>query len=54
VTFKPRICPRALAVLLAALDDLHGGALLVELEVEAAIHGGEDGCIKRTLIHNNI
>jgi hypothetical protein len=42
VTFIPRICPRALAVFLATPDDLHGGSLLVEVEVEAAIYGGED------------
>jgi hypothetical protein len=29
-------------VLLAALDHLHGGGLLVQLEVEAAVHRGEN------------
>jgi ribosomal protein L2 len=34
--------PKVRAVLLAALDHLHGGGLLVQLEVEAAVHRGEN------------
>jgi hypothetical protein len=43
-TFILRIFPRALAVLHATPNDLHGGVIHVHLQVEAAIMG-----VKRTV-----